>query len=136
MQMSRVGCGCELASRTVIKKIGRSTSHSAQDAKDIVIVPRRMYRDPFRPGNNNIIVLADTYQEVRVVRIQCGSGTLQASRREEPSGDEKDHGPATKFNTRAACESALLLQAISLRKRFVMLPRCSHTSQILILTYR
>lgn len=62
-------------------------TYSGDDAKDIVIVPRRMYRDPFRPGNNNIIVLADTYQE--------------------PSGDEKDHGPATKFNTRAACESAM-----------------------------
>jgi len=55
--------------------------------KDVVIVPRRMYRDPFRPGNNNIIVLADTYKE--------------------PSGEEKDHGPPTKFNTRAACEAAM-----------------------------
>ena len=42
----------------------------AQDAKDIVIVPRRMYRDPFRPGNNNIIVLADTYQEARQLRMK------------------------------------------------------------------
>ncbi|CAJ1358284.1 unnamed protein product [Effrenium voratum] len=61
-------------------------TYSGDDAKDIVIVPRRTYRDPFRPGDN-IIVLADTY--------------------EEPSGEERDHGRPTKFNTRAACQAAM-----------------------------
>ena len=51
------------------KLTGIALSHSAQDAKDIVIVPRRMYRDPFRPGNNNIIVLADTYQATKSVAL-------------------------------------------------------------------
>eukprot|EP00434_Breviolum_minutum_P027703 symbB.v1.2.024504.t1/scaffold2326.1/size131277/8 len=61
-------------------------SYSGDDAKDIVIVPRRTYRDPFR-GGDNVLVLADTYQE--------------------PSGDEQDHGKATKFNARAACQAAM-----------------------------
>lgn len=61
-------------------------TYSGDDAKDIVIVPRRTYRDPFR-GGDNVLVLADTY--------------------EEPSGDEQDHGKATKFNARAACQAAM-----------------------------
>ena len=32
---------------------------------------------------------------------------------QEPSGDEKDHGHPTKFNTRAACESVLLQHSSS-----------------------
>eukprot|EP00438_Fugacium_kawagutii_P015054 Skav217577 [mRNA] locus=scaffold129:176486:180644:- [translate_table: standard] len=37
-------------------------TYSGDDAKDIVIVPRRTYRDPFR-GGDNVIVLADTYED-------------------------------------------------------------------------
>ena len=42
-----------------------------QDAKDIVIVPRRTYRDPFR-GGDNVLVLADTYEDqLLVVMGKC-----------------------------------------------------------------
>ena len=40
-----------------------------QDAKDIVIVPRRTYRDPFR-GGDNVLVLADTYEDQLLVVVE------------------------------------------------------------------
>ena len=44
------------------KLLQKPTQSFGQDAKDVVIVPRRTYRDPFRPGEN-VIVLADTYED-------------------------------------------------------------------------
>lgn len=41
---------------------GEHSVSQFKDAKDIVIVPRRTYRDPFR-GGDNVLVLADTYQD-------------------------------------------------------------------------
>eukprot|EP00440_Ansanella_granifera_P006899 gb/GFBE01007475.1/.p1 GENE.gb/GFBE01007475.1/~~gb/GFBE01007475.1/.p1 ORF type:complete len:390 (+),score=60.06 gb/GFBE01007475.1/:1-1170(+) len=61
-------------------------AYSGDDNVDVVIVPRRIYKDPFR-GGDNIIVLADTYSEPDT----CG----------------QDFGAATKFNTRAACASVM-----------------------------
>mmetsp|Transcript_134592 Transcript_134592/g.287992 ORF Transcript_134592/g.287992 Transcript_134592/m.287992 type:complete len:482 (-) Transcript_134592:39-1484(-) len=62
-------------------------AYSGSDDTDVQLVPRRIYRDPFRRGDN-IIVLADTY--------------------EEPSmGSGKPHGPPKDFNTRADCDSVM-----------------------------
>jgi len=61
-------------------------AYSGDDEADIVIVPRRIYKDPFR-GGDNIIVLADTYLE--------------------PDMAGKEHGAPTKFNARAACAAVM-----------------------------
>lgn len=66
-------------------------SYSGEEENDIMLVPRRIYRDPFRRGNN-ILVLADTHEEPTE-----GSGVL--------------HGRATSYNTRASCEAVMLRAA-------------------------
>jgi len=62
-------------------------SYSGSEDQDVMLVPRRIYRDPFRPGEN-ILVLADTYVEP-----------------EPESGMQ--YGPPTAFNTRAPCEDTM-----------------------------
>lgn len=54
---------------------------------DIKLVPRKFYRDPFRPGDN-ILVLADTYDEPL-------------------TGSEKECGHPAHFNSRAACAQVM-----------------------------
>eukprot|EP00931_Biecheleriopsis_adriatica_P106671 TRINITY_DN81072_c0_g1_i1.p1 TRINITY_DN81072_c0_g1~~TRINITY_DN81072_c0_g1_i1.p1 ORF type:complete len:391 (-),score=63.16 TRINITY_DN81072_c0_g1_i1:42-1214(-) len=60
-------------------------AYSGDDAVDIIIVPRRTYRDPFRSGEN-IIVLADTYMEPK---------------------NGQEYGEPTKFNARASCAAVM-----------------------------
>jgi len=62
-------------------------TYSGADDTDIHIIARRMYRDPFRRGDN-LLVLVDSYEQPT-----AGSG--------------QKHGPATSFNTRAACEAVM-----------------------------
>lgn len=62
-------------------------TYSGADASDVHLVPRRIYRDPFRKGDN-ILVLADTYEE-------------------PPAASGKSHGPPTNYNTRAACDAMM-----------------------------
>jgi len=62
-------------------------TYSGADASDIHLVARRIYRDPFRRGDN-ILVLADTYEEPAL-------------------GGGQALGPPTKYNTRAACEQMM-----------------------------
>lgn len=118
---------------------GEHSVSQFKDAKDIVIVPRRTYRDPFR-GGDNVLVLADTYQDwhfmesdarlyaamvlfdLAFCKNQAGWNALvvpsfvqamlaaKVSLVQEPSGDEQDHGKATKFNARAACQADPRLQ--------------------------
>jgi len=66
-------------------------SYSGEDEDDIMLVPRRIYRDPFRRGNN-ILVLADTHEEP-------GEGTGML------------HGNPTSYNTRAPCEAVMFRAA-------------------------
>eukprot|EP00929_Paragymnodinium_shiwhaense_P102198 TRINITY_DN65387_c0_g1_i1.p1 TRINITY_DN65387_c0_g1~~TRINITY_DN65387_c0_g1_i1.p1 ORF type:complete len:527 (+),score=94.20 TRINITY_DN65387_c0_g1_i1:68-1648(+) len=67
-------------------------TYSGTDDRDVHIAPRAFYRDPFRQGNN-ILVLADTYDEPK-----SGSGL--------PIGDPKP------FNSRAPC--AALMDQVAL----------------------
>ena len=60
--LSNPGCVVSFQDGFFGRKPQAQKSRLLKDAKDIVIVPRRTYRDPFRPGDN-IIVLADTYED-------------------------------------------------------------------------
>lgn len=40
---------------------GSSTGQAPGEDSEVIIKPQKIYPDPFRPGNNNIIVLCDTY---------------------------------------------------------------------------
>mmetsp|Transcript_117879 Transcript_117879/g.328355 ORF Transcript_117879/g.328355 Transcript_117879/m.328355 type:complete len:467 (-) Transcript_117879:262-1662(-) len=62
-------------------------SYAGSDNTDVQMVPRRVYRDPFRRGQN-IIVLVDCYEQP-----EAGSGQA--------------HGPPRSYNTRAACDAAM-----------------------------
>lgn len=66
-----------------------SWSYSGDGGQEFVMVPRRIYKDPFR-GGENIIVLTDTYAEP----VTDGSSTAA-------------HGDATAFNARAGCAEAM-----------------------------
>lgn len=41
---------------------GSSTYQATGENSDTTLVPRALYRDPFKPGKNDIIVMCDTYQ--------------------------------------------------------------------------
>ena len=41
---------------------GSSTYQAIGENSDTTLVPRAVYRDPFKPGRNDIIVMCDTYQ--------------------------------------------------------------------------
>jgi len=56
-------------------------------ATEVHMVPRRIYRDPFRPGDN-VLVLCDCYDEP-----DLGSG--------------ENHGGPAFFNTRAGCDAVM-----------------------------
>jgi len=64
---------------------------SGDDGTDVHMVPRRIYRDPFRRGDN-ILVLTDCYYEAK-------------------EGSCKDYGSPARFNTRARCEATMALAA-------------------------
>lgn len=40
---------------------GSSTYQASGENSDTTLVPRALYRDPFKPGKNDIIVMCDTY---------------------------------------------------------------------------
>jgi glutamine synthetase len=63
-------------------------TYSGADDEDIFLVARKIYKDPFRRGNN-IIVLADTYGGPK-------------------EGSGESYGEPTKFNTRRACAAAMV----------------------------
>ncbi|XP_037958678.1 glutamine synthetase 1, mitochondrial [Teleopsis dalmanni] len=59
---------------------GSSTYQAAGENSDTILAPRAIYRDPFKPGQNDIIVMCDTYNA---------------------------DGKPTKSNKRAACQAAI-----------------------------
>eukprot|EP00927_Polykrikos_kofoidii_P048980 TRINITY_DN43133_c0_g1_i1.p1 TRINITY_DN43133_c0_g1~~TRINITY_DN43133_c0_g1_i1.p1 ORF type:complete len:522 (-),score=69.16 TRINITY_DN43133_c0_g1_i1:197-1762(-) len=62
-------------------------SYSGFNDDDVMLVPRRIYRDPFRPGDN-FLVMADTFLEA-------------------PAGSSQKYGEPTAFNSRFACDAVM-----------------------------
>mmetsp|Transcript_35569 Transcript_35569/g.83108 ORF Transcript_35569/g.83108 Transcript_35569/m.83108 type:complete len:473 (-) Transcript_35569:194-1612(-) len=88
------GRGFDLCSKSLtVDKLPRTASelpvwtYSGEDEADLFLVPKRIYKDPFRTGEN-IIVLCDVYEAP-----------------EPESGDL--HGAPVSFNSRVACEKAM-----------------------------
>jgi glutamine synthetase len=40
---------------------GSSTEQAPGDNSEVILYPQAMYKDPFRPGGNNILVICDCY---------------------------------------------------------------------------
>mmetsp|Transcript_53875 Transcript_53875/g.125918 ORF Transcript_53875/g.125918 Transcript_53875/m.125918 type:complete len:473 (+) Transcript_53875:60-1478(+) len=88
------GRAFDLCSKSMtVDKVPRTTSelmvwtYSGEDESDLFLVPRRIYQDPFRKGEN-IIVLCDVYEAPLPE-----SGEL--------------HGAPVYFNSRVACEQSM-----------------------------
>jgi len=63
------------------------STEEGEEPLDMVMVPRRIYRDPFRPGQN-FIVLTDSY-------------------RPAAPGSGEEYGEPASWNTRAGCDAAM-----------------------------
>lgn len=64
-------------------------SYSNFESEDVILVPRKLYRDPFRRGDN-ILVWADSFHRPEV-------------------GSKDAYGQPVGFNTRPACDEAMRL---------------------------
>uniref|UniRef100_A0A061QTY8 Glutamine synthetase n=2 Tax=Tetraselmis sp. GSL018 TaxID=582737 RepID=A0A061QTY8_9CHLO len=51
---------------------GSSTGQAPGDDSEVYLVPRQIYKDPFRPGFGNILVMCDSYEPPRILE----DGTL------------------------------------------------------------
>lgn len=68
---------------------GSSTYQAAGENSDTTLVPRAIYKDPFKPGKNDVLVVCDTYQS---------DGSPTQSNKRAPLMDamskvEKEHEP-------------------------------------------
>uniref|UniRef100_A0A1L8EFC9 Glutamine synthetase n=2 Tax=Haematobia irritans TaxID=7368 RepID=A0A1L8EFC9_HAEIR len=58
---------------------GSSTYQARGENSDTTLVPRAIYKDPFKPGKNDIIVMCDTYQADGQPTLSNKRGALQAA---------------------------------------------------------